>query len=144
MEDNKKFNRRITRRGIVVYEIPERVWFATKLRLYLTQYGAETNIVEEGYEVNVEIDPVTRIICHIPYRDDPTVVQTTMYRDRELGKKCVRLHDSFAWVSSYISYMGLFKGCDTELNTMDDMFIENLRLEPPPTLRDGVASMNIL
>lgn len=141
---DKKFNRRISRLGIVVYEIPERVWFATKLRLYLTQYGAETNITEEGYEVHVSIDTVTNIVCHIPNRDHPTSVQTTLYGDRGPGQKRVCLHDSFAWVSAYISYMELFKGCDTALNTMDDMFFENLRLEPPPMLCDDLTRMNIL
>ena len=138
------FNRRLSRREIVVFEIPENVWFATKLRLYLTKYGAETNIAEEGCEVHVSIDTVTRIICHIPDRDHPTLVQTTMYGDRGPGQKCARLHDSFARVSAYINYMGLFKGSDTALKAMDEMFIENLDLETPPILCGDVAHMNML
>jgi len=128
------FNRRVTRQNIVVFEIPENVWFATNLRLYLTRYGAQTDITEVGSEVHIQVDPVTEITCCIANTDNPTTVKTTAYENSKDSKPIVHFHMTFFDALEYIRFISVFNGTDTLLYAKDRAFVETVNSEPPPVL----------
>ena len=80
------FHKHTNASGVVVFEIPENVWFATNLRLYLTGHGAHTDITEVGSEVHVQIDTDIEIMCCIANADEPTTVKTTTYENYKDSK----------------------------------------------------------
>ena len=128
------FNRRTNRRGMVVWEISENVWFATKLRLYLTSHGAQTDITEDGSEVHIQVDPVTEITCCIMNTDNPTEVKTTTCENCKDGKPFVHFHNTFVDVLQYIRFMELFNGSNTRLYAKDKAFVETVNSATPPAL----------
>jgi hypothetical protein len=75
-----------------------------KLRLYLTKYGANTNINEHGAVVRVVIDNNTQVSCLLKYPGTEGTEIMTM-ESGELSHDSQLNLDTFAEVSDYILFM---------------------------------------
>jgi len=128
------FHKHTNASGVVVFEIPENVWFATNLRLYLTGHGAHTDMTEIGSEVHVRIDTDIEIMCCIANADEPTTVKTTTYENYKDSKSIVHFHRTFDDVLQYIRFMRIFNVSKTRLYARDQSFMDNVNSATPPVL----------
>jgi hypothetical protein len=117
-----------------VFEIPKRVWYAAKLRLYLTSYGVCTNIKENGYIVGVEIDHETKIICLIANEQHPNSVKLVISENGSRDDENVVIISTFARVLAYIRFMELVAGSHMTPYQKNQACIHQLNAPIPPKL----------
>ena len=130
-----RFNRRhnsIT--DTIVFQIPEHIWYAAKLRLYLTSGGANTNIDEDGFVVEVRIDHKTTIKCHSmgSQHSSPVKIVTSENNSHDQGN--VKTLGTFDQVLEYIRFMKLLAGSRMTSHEKHREFMRQLNAPTPPTL----------